>query len=53
MDTGEKIIREIGALVPKLTEIEKEKFLSFAEGMAFMAKKNAVAADEEPATRPA
>ncbi|MCI9156769.1 MAG: hypothetical protein HFG07_08565 [Oscillibacter sp.] len=31
-----KIMETCGKLVPLLTEVEKEKFLSFTEGMAFL-----------------
>lgn len=32
-DKEKKIMGTCGALVPQLTELEKEKFLSFTEGM--------------------
>lgn len=36
-DKEKKIMETCGELVPRLTEVEKEKFLSFTEGMAFLA----------------
>ena len=35
-DKEKKIMETCGKLVPRLTELEKEKFLSFTEGMAFL-----------------
>lgn len=32
----EKIIDTIGEIIPKLSDLEKEKLLAFGEGMLFM-----------------
>lgn len=34
-----KILETFGKVIPLLTELEKEKLLSFGEGMAFKAEK--------------
>ena len=38
-DKEKKIMQTCGALVPQLTDLEKEKFLSFTEGMAFLSSR--------------
>lgn len=50
-DKGEKIIKTFAKMVPKLSEIEQEKLLSFSEGMAFFKKKEEEReqAEKEPA----
>lgn len=35
-ENEKKILKTFGELIPKLTETEKEKLLSFGEGMVFM-----------------
>ena len=35
-----KIMQTCGALVPRLTEQEKDRFLSFTEGMAFLSSRS-------------
>lgn len=35
-ETDKKILKACGELVPRLSELEKAKFLSFTEGMAFL-----------------
>lgn len=35
-DKERKIMEKCGELVPRLSEMEKEKFLSFTEGVAFI-----------------
>lgn len=35
-----KIMEKCGELVPRLSEMEKEKFLSFTEGVAFITAMN-------------
>lgn len=39
-ETGKKILQVIGSALPKMSEAERERFLTFAEGMAFMAEKH-------------
>ena len=46
-ESEKKIMETCGALVPQLTELEKEKFLSFAEGMAFVSSQKAAACGRE------
>lgn len=36
-----KILETFGEVLPKLSELEKEKLLSFGEGMAFKAQRGA------------
>ena len=38
-DKEKKIMQTCGALVPQLTELEKETFLSFTVGMAFLSSR--------------
>ena len=35
-----KIMQTCGALVPRLTEQEKDRFLTFTEGMAFLSSRS-------------
>ena len=35
-DKDKKILQVCGALVPKLTDVEKDKFATFVEVMAFL-----------------
>lgn len=46
-EEGKKVLEEFEKIIPKLTDAEKGKLLSFAEGMAFMkdeqAKQNTAA----------
>ncbi len=44
-DKEKKIMETCGALVPQLTELEKEKFLSFTEGMAFLSYRQTMTCD--------
>lgn len=44
-DKEKKIMETCGALVPQLTELEKEKFLSFTEGMAFLSSRQTMTCD--------
>ena len=36
-ENGKKIMETFGKIIPQLSELEKEKLLAFAEGMAFKA----------------
>ena len=38
---GEQILRAFEQLIPKLSPLEREKLLSFGEGLAFMADRTA------------
>ncbi len=38
-DKEKKILNTFGELIPKLSETEKEKLLSFGEGMVFIKNK--------------
>ncbi len=38
-ETEKKILETFGQIIPKLSELEREKLLSFGEGMAFMKQK--------------
>lgn len=38
-DKEKRIMDTFGQLIPKMSEMEQEKLLSFGEGMAFMKKK--------------
>lgn len=40
-ETEKKIMQTCGELVKRLPEREKEKFLSFTEGMAFLSSRKA------------
>lgn len=39
-ETEKKILETFGQIIPTLSELEREKLLSFGEGMAFMKQKN-------------
>lgn len=47
-DRDKKIMQACGALVPHLTDLEKEKFLSFTEGMAFLSARQRQTCDAAP-----
>lgn len=47
-DKEKKIMQTCGKLVPQLTELEKEKFLSFTEGMAFLSSRQIMTYDSAP-----
>ena len=51
-DKEKKIMQTCGALVPQLTELEKEKFLSFTEGMAFLSSRMVRTTDAAPRPEP-
>lgn len=38
-ETEKKILDTFGKVIPRLSEMEREKLLSFGEGMAFMKQK--------------
>lgn len=42
-----KILETFGKVIPDLSEMEKEKLLSFGEGMAFMKDKQKKGEDEK------
>jgi len=50
-DKEKKIMETCGAMVPKLSELEKEKFLSFTEGMAFLSSRQQLTTDARPESR--
>lgn len=39
-ETEKKILETFGQIIPTLSELEREKLLSFGEGMAFMKQKS-------------
>lgn len=51
-ETDKRILQSITATLPKLTDLEKEKLLSFSEGIAFakdQQESNRKQAEERPA----
>ena len=53
-ETEKKIMQTCGALIAHMSELEKEKFLSFAEGMAFLSSRSRsiMTHDSTPEPRP-
>lgn len=49
-ETEKKIMETCGKLVPRLSEREKEKFLTFTEGMAFLSSR--MTRDSAPEQKP-
>lgn len=44
---GKQILETFEKVIPKMTELEKEKLLSFGEGMAFMKNVGKDASDKK------
>lgn len=49
-EKGKQILDTLGKAIPRLTEQEKEKLLSFSEGVAFMADRHT--SDQRERERP-
>lgn len=45
-ENEKKILKTFGELIPKLSETEKEKLLSFGEGMVFIKNKQSCDTEE-------
>jgi len=46
-ETEKKLMEIFGKTLPTMTELEKERFLVFGEGMAFMARQTAPPAGQQ------